>query len=431
MKRERSPQAFERARGVTPGGVHSPVRAFGSVGQEPFFVSHGAGPYLYDLDQNRYVDYVLSWGPLVLGHADPAVVEAISNQAAKGTSFGACAEAELELAELVVNSIPSIEMLRFVSSGTEATMSAIRLARAFTERSKIIKFTGCYHGHADCLLIKAGSGVATLGIPGSAGVPEGATRDTLSVPFNDLEGVRELFKRYPQEIAGVILEPVVGNAGLIEPLPRFLAGLREITEQHGALLIFDEVMTGFRVARGGAQALYGITPDLTTLGKVIGGGLPVGAYGGRREIMQLVAPIGPMYQAGTLSGNPLAMVAGTVTLKAWLGEGRFDLAATAAKDLVTVLNQAASSHGVPFTATAVGTMFGFFFSDQKITNYEAALKLNRDTFSKFFAGALERGVYFAPSSFEAGFTSSVHGVETLELTKRAVDEAMGEIASKG
>jgi glutamate-1-semialdehyde 2,1-aminomutase len=408
MNRKRSEAAFAKAKDLFPGGVNSPVRAFKSVGMDPFIVDRGEGAYLIDVDGNRYVDFINSWGPLVLGHAHPSVVEALHQQACRGTSFGACHELEARLAEEVKRLFPSLELLRFVNSGTEAGMAVIRLARGFTGRQKIVKFEGCYHGHADVLLAKAGSGVLTFGLPECAGVPAAVVGDTLVAQYNDLDSVDEIFKACGDEIAAVIVEPVVGNCGLLVPQPGFLNGLRAITEKFGALLIFDEVMTGFRVNLGGAQKLYGIKPDLTMLGKVIGGGLPVGAFGGRRDIMNLLAPLGPVYQAGTLSGNPLAMVAGLVTLCEWSKTGVFEETAAATSALVAGLLKAAQSSGVALQAESVGTMFGFFFSENPVRSFKDTSCVNKDAFVAFFREMLEQGVYFAPSAFEAGFVSAAH-----------------------
>jgi glutamate-1-semialdehyde 2,1-aminomutase len=410
---------WERALAVLPGGVNSPVRSFRSVGGVPFFVERGEGAYLWDTQGNRYLDYVLSWGPLVLGHAHPAVVAALEAQLSRGTSYGAPTEAEVELAERLVRLVPGIEMARLVSSGTEATMSALRLARAFTGRTRVLKFSGCYHGHADPFLVAAGSGVATLGLPDSPGVPPAAVKDTAVLPFNDLEGVADLFRREGDELAAVILEPVVGNAGLILPEPGFLEGLREVTARHGALLVFDEVMTGFRVALEGAQGLYGVEPDLTTLGKVIGGGLPVGAFGGRKEIMEMVAPAGPVYQAGTLSGNPLATAAGNAQL-AWLEENDpFARLAGVAERLVAGIVEALSSAGVPATGSAVGSMWGIFLHPGPVRSFEEARKSDTARFARFHREMLRRGVFLAPSPFEAGFLSIRHGEPELAFTLEA------------
>ncbi len=416
----KSKEIFARAQKIFPGGVNSPVRAFRSVDSEPFIVARAEGPYLYDVDGNRYVDYINSWGPLVLGAAHPAVVEAIERQAKLGTSYGACCEQESKLAELIQQFVPSMEMLRFVNSGTEAAMSVLRLVRGFTGRQKIIKFSGCYHGHVDSLLVNAGSGVATLGIPGSAGVFESVTGNTCTVEFNDLEGVEKVFKEFPDEIAAVVLEPVVGNAGLILPQAGFLAGLRALTEKFGALLVFDEVMTGFRVGLRGAQGLYNVKPDLTMLGKVIGGGLPVGAFGGRKDIMQKLAPLGPVYQAGTLSGNPLAMEAGYATLREWTKPGVFEKVEIMAKTLVQCFRELGSSKKIPLCAESVGSMFGFFFQNGPVHNYTDAKRSDVAMFKEFFHAMLDRGVYFAPSQFEAGFVSAAHENEALQFTVSAL-----------
>jgi glutamate-1-semialdehyde 2,1-aminomutase len=423
MKRERSRTLLASARAVIPGGVDSPVRAYRAVGGEPPFISRGEGAYLWDVDGNRYIDYVLSWGPLILGHAHPAIVEALAAAAARGTSYGAPTALETELAELVVGMVPSVEMVRFVNSGTEATMSALRLARAYTRRNKILKFQGCYHGHADELLVQAGSGVATLGLPDSPGVPPGATQDTLSAPFNDLAAVERLFEQLPEEIAAVIVEPVAGNMGVIPPAEGFLPGLRALTQRHGALLIFDEVMTGFRVSLGGAQERYGIDPDLTTLGKVIGGGLPVGAYAGKRAIMETVAPAGPMYQAGTLSGNPLAMTAGLVTLRELRKPGVFDGIVAQTERLCRGIGGAAEAAGVPVYQTRVGTMFCTFFAEAPVTDYASAKGSDTAAFGRFFQAMLEAGVYLAPSQFEAGFTSAAHTPDIIDATVEAALDA--------
>jgi glutamate-1-semialdehyde 2,1-aminomutase len=403
--------------------VNSPVRAFSAVGGEPPFIARGDGAYLWDADGNRYIDYVLSWGPLILGHAHPAVVQALVEAAVKGTSYGAPTALEIELAELVIDMVPSVEMVRFVNSGTEATMSALRLARAYTGRHKIVKFEGCYHGHADLLLVQAGSGVATLGLPDSPGVPPGATQDTLTAPFNDSEAVERLFQRFPEEIAAVIVEPVAGNMGVVPPADGFLARLRELTASHGALLVFDEVMTGFRVAPGGAQGLYGIDPDLTALGKVIGGGLPVGAYAGKRDILETVAPAGPMYQAGTLSGNPLAMIAGLVTLEELRKPGVFHETVAQTERLCHGIGQAAEEAGVPIYQTQVGTMFCTFFTDRPVTDYVSAKTSDTAAFGRFFRAMLEAGIYLAPSQFEAGFTSTVHTSEVVDATIEVAQRA--------
>lgn len=419
--RARSKELFAKAKTHFPGGVNSPVRAFRSVGGEPFIVDYGAGPFLFDVDGNRYVDYINSWGPLVLGHAPSAVVEALHGQARRGTSFGACHALESELAEVVQDLFPSLELMRFVNSGTEAGMAVIRLARGFTNRRKIVKFEGCYHGHADMLLAKAGSGVLTLGLPDCAGVPAAAVEDTLVAEFNSVPSVERLFSACGSEIAAVIVEPVVGNCGLLVPDAGFLRSLRDITAKHGALLIFDEVMTGFRVHLGGAQALYGVAPDLTMLGKVIGGGLPVGAFGGRREIMECLAPLGPVYQAGTLSGNPLAMAAGLATLTEWRKPGVFERTAAVTERLVEGLRAGAARHGVPLVAQSVGTMFGFFFTGESVRSFRDTLQADKEAFGRFFHAMLDGGVYFAPSAFEAGFVSAAHDGEAIRYTLEALD----------
>jgi glutamate-1-semialdehyde 2,1-aminomutase len=419
--RPESERLLAEASHLLPGGVSSPVRAFRAVGGTPPFIERGEGAYLVDVDGNRYVDYVLSWGPLILGHAHPRVVAALEDALRKGTSFGAPSPLEVELARLVQAAMPSIELVRFVSSGTEATMSALRVARAFTERTKVVKFVGCYHGHADLLLVQAGSGVATLGLPDSPGVTPGAVADTLTAPYNDLAAVEELFAGH-DDIAAVIVEPVAGNMGLVLPQPGFLQGLRELASAHGALLVFDEVMTGFRVHPGGAQALHGITPDLTTLGKVIGGGLPVGAYGGRREIMELVAPAGPVYQAGTLSGNPLAMTAGIETLRVLSEPGVWDELERVANRLEEGLR---SLGGVQFARA--GSMFGLFFADDPVTDWDTARMADTGRFGGFHRGMLDRGIYLAPSQFEAGFVSTAHADAEVDATIAAAREVLAVV----
>lgn len=427
MNTARSQRAFDEAQKLIPGGVNSPVRAFRSVGGTPRFVDRAEGPYLYDVDGNRYVDYVLSWGPMILGHAHPKVIAAVVEQAQRGTSYGAPTELETELARLVTRLVPSVEMVRFVNSGTEATMSALRLARAFTGRPKILKFAGGYHGHADFLLAEAGSGVATLGLPASAGVTEAQTRDTLTVQYNDLAAVQRAFEQHGDAIAAVIVEPVAGNMGLVRPVPGFLEGLRAQTARAGAVLIFDEVMTGFRVALGGAQERFGVRPDLTCLGKVVGGGLPCAAYGGRREIMQYVAPLGPMYQAGTLSGNPLAMAAGIATLEE-LSPALYSQIESQGERLLEGMRRAADEASVPLQTAQAGTMFGFFFSDQPVMSYADA-KAYADTarYGRFFHAMLEGGIYLAPSQFEAAFLSSAHTGDVLDATLEALPRAFAAV----
>jgi glutamate-1-semialdehyde 2,1-aminomutase len=423
MNIHKSVSLFKEAQELFPGGVNSPVRAFRAVGGQPLFIDHGEGPYLYDVDGNRYIDYVLSWGPLITGHAHPSVVKAIKKAAVQGTSYGAPSPLEIELAKRIMAFMPNIEMIRFVNSGTEATMSALRLARAYTKRDKIIKFDGCYHGHADMLLVQAGSGVVTLGLPDSAGVPATTAANTLVANFNDLDSVESLFKNNPGQIAGIIVEPVAGNMGVVPPQPGFLEGLRSITEREGAVLIFDEVMTGFRVHKGGAQTLYGIKPDLTTLGKVIGGGLPVGAYGGKREIMQMVAPLGPMYQAGTLSGNPLAMSAGIAALDIIQENDCWEEMEQAAGRLESGISSAAQKAGIPIQQTRVGTMFTTFFSETSPVDWNTVKVANKTRFGKFFQKMLENGVYLAPSQFEAGFLSIQHNEIIIDATIEAAIEA--------
>lgn len=430
MNFSKSEQLFAAAQKVIPGGVNSPVRAFRGVGGQPLFIDHAEGPYMWDADGNQYIDYVLSWGPLILGHAHPDVVSALKRAVERGTSYGAPTALETELAELVCELVPSAEQVRFVNSGTEATMSVLRLARAFTKRNKIIKLQGNYHGHADFLLVQAGSGVATLGLPDSPGVPAGATRDTLTAPYNDLAAIETLFNQHGDDIAGIILEPVAGNMGCVPPVEGYLAGLRQLCSQYDALLIFDEVMTGFRVARGGAQEYYGVMPDLTALGKVIGGGLPVGAYAGRREIMQTVAPAGPMYQAGTLSGNPLAMTAGIETLKAIREPGVFERLVAGTTELCQGIGAAAEAAGIPVYQTQVGTMFCMFFTDQPVINWDTAAKSDTQKYARFFQAMLRHGVYLAPSQFETGFFSTAHTEGVITATLRAVEAAFEEMMDK-
>jgi glutamate-1-semialdehyde 2,1-aminomutase len=420
----KSIEFFEKAQSLLPGGVDSPVRAFQAVGGQPLFIECGEGPYLYDVDGNRYIDYVLSWGPLIFGHAHPEIVSGLKQALMRGTSYGAPSPLEVRLAQLIQDFMPQIEMIRFVNSGTEATMTALRLARAFTDRHKIVKFEGCYHGHADLLLVQAGSGVATLGLPDSPGVPPATVQDTLVARFNDLSAVSNLFERYPEEIAAVIVEPVAGNMGVVLPDDGFLEGLRKLTTKFGALLIFDEVMTGFRVHPGGAQTLYGVFPDLTTLGKVIGGGLPVGAYGGRREIMEHIAPSGPVYQAGTLSGNPLAMTAGICTLEALKEPGLWESMEATVTELTSGVSEAAKIAGVPIQQNSVGTMFATFFTDTPVRDWPSAKTSDTERFGHFFRSMLSQGIYLAPSQFEAGFVSAVHNKPTTETTVEAAFEAM-------
>ncbi|HAZ45519.1 MAG TPA: glutamate-1-semialdehyde-2,1-aminomutase [Cyanobacteria bacterium UBA11371] len=420
----KSEEIFASAQQLMPGGVSSPVRAFKSVGGQPIVFDRVKGAYIWDVDGNQYIDYVGSWGPAICGHAHPDVIKALHETLEKGTSFGAPSALENVLAEMVIDAVPSIEMVRFVNSGTEACMAVLRLMRAFTGRDKVIKFEGCYHGHADMFLVKAGSGVATLGLPDSPGVPKSTTSNTLTAPYNDLEAVKALFAENPDQIAGVILEPVVGNAGFIPPDAGFLEGLRMITQENGALLVFDEVMTGFRIAYGGAQEKFGITPDLTTLGKIIGGGLPVGAYGGKRDIMSMVAPAGPMYQAGTLSGNPLAMTAGIKTLELLQKPGTYEYLDQITKKLADGLLQIAQETGHDACGGQISGMFGLFFTAGPVHNYEDAKKSDLQKFSRFHRGMLERGIYLAPSQFEAGFTSFAHTEEDIDKTLAAAREVM-------
>ena len=424
----RSAEILTAARRVIPGGVSSPVRAYRAVGGTPRVMARGAGARVTDADGTSYVDYVLSWGALALGHAHPAVVAAITEQAALGTSFGAPIEAEGELAAMLVDAVPSVEMVRFVSSGSEATMSALRVARAATGRDKILKFDGCYHGHADALLVKAGSGVATLGLPDSPGVTAGATADTLVAPFNDLAAAEAVLEANRGAVAAIIVEPVAGNMGLVTPVPGYLEGLRRLATVHGAVLIFDEVMTGFRVAYGGAQARYGVVPDMTCLGKIVGGGLPVAAYGGREEIMRLVAPAGPVYQAGTLSGNPLGMVAGITTLRALQAPDAYVRLGGMSTALAESVASAGARHGVPVQTTAIGGMWGFFLADRPVHSYADARTGDTVGFGRLFHALLEAGVYVAPSAYESNFVSLAHDETTLAITRAAFDSAFGELA---
>jgi glutamate-1-semialdehyde 2,1-aminomutase len=428
-ERGRSREAFERASRVIPGGVNSPARAFGAVGGRPVVIARGEGPFLQDLDGNRYLDYVGSWGPLILGHAHPRVVRAVEEALHRGASFGAPTEAETELAELIVDAVPSIEMVRMVSSGTEASMSAIRLARGFTGRDVIAKFAGCYHGHVDSLLVQAGSSATTLGVPNSPGVPRGCTADTLSLPFNDTEALTAAFAAHGGRIAGVILEPVVGNMGLVVPEPEYLRELRRLTERHGALLIYDEVMTGFRLAYGGAQELFGQRPDLTVLGKVVGGGLPVGAYGGRADVMKQVMPAGPVFQAGTLSGNPLAMAAGIATLRELREHPPYERLEQLGRRLAEGLDQAAAAAGLPHQVARVGSMWTLFFAPQPVRDYDAARASDTARFGRFFWAMLNRGVYLPCSQFEAAFLSVAHTEQHVADTLAAARAALAEVAT--
>ncbi|MDI6857249.1 MAG: glutamate-1-semialdehyde 2,1-aminomutase [Dehalococcoidia bacterium] len=429
LSHERSREIFDRSQRYMPGGVNSPVRAFRAVGGEPLVIARGEGPYLDDVDGNRYVDYACSWGPLILGHAHPAVVEAVQQAAERGTSYGAPTEAELELAEMVVEAVPSIEMVRFVSSGTEATMSALRLARAFTGRDKIVKFEGCYHGHADGLLVQAGSGVATLSLPDSPGVPRSYAEETLVARFNDFGSVERLFDHYSSDIAAVIVEPVAGNMGVVPPQPGFLESLRKISSDYGSLLVFDEVITGFRVAYGGAQSLFGVTPDLTCLGKVIGGGLPVGAYGGKRAIMEMMAPMGPVYQAGTLSGNPLAMAAGLATLRALREPGTYERLEEMSSRLGDGVAAGAAGARVPLQVNRVGSMITLFFSEAPVVDYAGARRAGTERYAQFFRSMLDHGVYLPPSQFEALFVSLAHSSEDIEQTISSASAVLKEMAS--
>ena len=429
MNNATSHDLFTRALDLMPGGVNSPVRAFKSVGGEPFFAASAEGAYLEDVDGNRYVDYIGSWGPMIAGHAHPKVLDAVASTMRKGLSFGVPNALEVTMAETVRKLVPSMQMMRMVNSGTEATLSAIRLARGATGRTRIVKFEGCYHGHGDSFLVKAGSGALTFGLPNSPGVPKALADLTLTLPYNDFEAATKLFDEVGEEIAGVIVEPIVGNANCILPREGYLQHLRELCTKSGAILIFDEVMTGFRVALGGAQARYGVTPDLSTFGKIIGGGMPVGAYGGRADLMQQVAPAGPVYQAGTLSGNPVAMAAGLATLGIIQGPGFYERLESATHVLCDGLESAARDAGVPVTTTRSCAMFGLFFTDKKVETFADAVACDTAAFNRFFHAMLRRGVYFAPSAFEAGFLSSAHGEEELAFTIQAAREAFKEVAA--
>ncbi len=425
----KSEQLFEQAQKIIPGGVNSPVRAFNSVGGTPCFIKRAQGAYIYDADDKAYIDYVGSWGPMILGHNHPAILEAVISTAKNGLSFGAPTEVEITMAEKVRELVPSMESLRMVSSGTEATMSAIRLARGYTGRDKILKFEGCYHGHADALLVKAGSGALTLGVPNSPGIPEDFAKHTLTVSYNNIEEVKEIFAKYADEIACIIVEPVAGNMNCIPPVEGFLEGLRDVCDQYSSVLIFDEVMTGFRVALGGAQAHYNIKPDLTTLGKVIGGGMPVGAFGGKQEIMDYIAPVGPVYQAGTLSGNPIAMAAGLASLTELAQGNKHQQLSSATEKLAMGLKAAAERNGVSLSVNYVGAMFGFFFTEDKntITTYEQATQSDGEMFKRFCHLMLDEGIYLAPSSYETGFLSTAHTDDIIEKTLVAADKCFAQL----
>ena len=427
---QKSETLFARAKLHIPGGVNSPVRAFKAVGGTPPFISKADGPYIYDVDGKRYIDYVQSWGPMVLGHNHPVIRQAVIDAAANGLSFGAPTEAEVLMAEKVSELVPSMEVLRMVNSGTEATMSAIRLARGFTSRDKILKFEGCYHGHADALLVKAGSGALTFGVPSSPGIPADYAKHTLTADYNDLISVANAFKQYPEDIACIIVEPVAGNMNCIPPVDGFLQGLREICNKYGALLIFDEVMTGFRVSRGGAQEKYKIKPDLTCLGKVIGGGMPVGAFGGKTEIMRHISPDGPVYQAGTLSGNPVAMAAGLASLGEIEKDGLYEQLSRSTKNLAEGIKKVANKHGISMSVNYTGSMFGIFFTDvERVTNYQQATNCNLEQFNLFYHGMLENGVYFAPASYEGGFVSAAHTDEIVQQTLDIADKVLANVAA--
>ncbi|MGD8292907.1 MAG: glutamate-1-semialdehyde 2,1-aminomutase [Desulfobacterales bacterium] len=425
-----SQSLYEQALKIIPGGVNSPVRACKSVGADPLFIDRGEGCFIYDADGNKYIDYIGSWGPLILGHRHPAVIDAVKAVLERGTSFGAPTDLEIQLAEMVIDAVASVEVVRMVNSGTEATMSAIRLARGATGRDLVVKFDGCYHGHADTLLVAAGSGVATLGIPGSPGVPEAVAQATISLPFNDVGALEKVMAEKGDKVACIIVEPVAGNMGLVVPENGFLKSLRELTEAHGAVLIFDEVMTGFRVAYGGAQSLYGITPDLSVFGKVIGGGLPVAAYGGKQEIMSQIAPQGSVYQAGTLSGNPIAMAAGIATLKQLQKPGVYETLNDRAKRLITGLGNAAQKAGVAARVGHVGSMLGMFFTDQNVANFEDAKTCDLDFFASFYQGMRQQGIYIAPSQFEVLFLSTAHDDEHIDATIEAAEKVFDKLGEK-
>jgi glutamate-1-semialdehyde 2,1-aminomutase len=430
MNLSTSIEFFNRAVNLIPGGVNSPVRACKSVGAEPVFIDRAQGCLIFDADGNRYIDYIGSWGPLILGHRHPAVMDAIVSVLERGTSFGAPIDLEVQLAEMVVEAVPSVEMVRMVNSGTEATMSAVRLARGVTGRDVVIKFDGCYHGHADTLLVAAGSGVATLGIPGSPGIPDSIARDTLSLPFNDADCLKEVMEKQGDSVACIIVEPIAGNMGLVAPQKDFLETLRALADRFGSILIFDEVMTGFRVAYGGAQALFDVYPDLTCFGKIIGGGLPVGAYGGKRDLMSKVAPQGSVYQAGTLSGNPVAMAAGIATLEQLQKDGFYEALDKKADRLLAGLEQAAKKAAIPAQAKRVGSMLGFFFNDKEVKNFDDAKTCNLDRFSAFYNGLRQKGIYIAPSQFEVLFVSIAHDTEHIDRTIQAAEEVLGQLKTK-
>ena len=430
MNLSTSLELFDRAVNLIPGGVNSPVRACKSVGAEPVFIDRAEGCLIFDVDGNRYIDYIGSWGPLILGHRHPAVMDAIISVLKRGTSFGAPIDLEVRLAEMVIEAVPSVEMVRMVNSGTEATMSAVRLARGATRRDVVIKFDGCYHGHADTLLVAAGSGVATLGIPGSPGVPEATARHTLSLPYNDMQCLKKVMEKQGDSVACIIVEPIAGNMGLVLPEKDFLEMLRELADRYGSILIFDEVMTGFRVAYGGAQALFGVYPDLTCFGKIIGGGLPVGAYGGKRDLMSKVAPQGSVYQAGTLSGNPVAMAAGIATLDQLQKDGVYEALDEKADHLLSGLEQAAKKAAIPAQAKRVGSMLGFFFNDKEVKNFDDAKTCDLDRFSAFYNGLRQKGIYIAPSQFEVLFISIAHDIEHIDRTIEAAEGVLGQLKTK-